>query len=141
MMLLESDRLGPIEVDDASIVELPAGLLGFEDTRRYALVQADEHGAYSWLHALDDPSLAFLTVVPGFFFPDYSPDVSDDDVAALDLTDAGDAQVLCLVTIAGDDVTANLLGPVVLNVANRTARQVVLADQRWSTREPLVQAR
>jgi len=47
---------------------------------------------------------------------------------------------LCLVTIAGDDVTANLLGPVVLNVANRTARQVVLADQGWSTREPLMRA-
>lgn len=140
MMLLESDRLGSIEVDESSIVELPAGLLGFEEARRFALVQADEYGAYSWLHALDDPGLAFLTVVPGFFFPDYAPDVPDDDAAALDLTDPQDAQVLCLVTISGEAVTANLLGPVVLNVSTRTARQVVLADQGWSTREPLVRA-
>ena len=139
-MLLESERLGPIEVDEANMVELPAGLLGFESTSRFALVPADEVGAYSWLHSVEDPGLAFLTVVPAFFFPEYAPDVPDDDVAALDLTDPADAQVYCLVTISGDEVTANLLGPVVVNVVNRTARQVVLVDQGWSTREKLVSA-
>jgi len=137
-MLLESDRLGAIEVDEASLVEVDGGLLGFESIHRFALIQADDEGAYSWLQAVEDPGLAFLAVVPGFFFPDYSPDVPDDDVEALDLRDPADAQVLCLVTIAGDDVTANLMGPVVVNVANRTARQVVLLDQGWTTREPLV---
>ena len=139
-MLLESERLGPIEVDEANMVELPTGLLGFESTSRFAIVPADEVGAYSWLHSVEDPGLAFLTVVPAFFFPDYAPDVPDDDVAALALTDPDDAQVYCLVTISGDDVTANLLGPVVVNVVNRTARQVVLVDQGWSTKERLVSA-
>lgn len=138
-MLLESDRLGLIEIDESNVVDLPAGLLGFEQIRRFALVQADDVGAYSWLQAVDDPGLAFLTVVPSFFFPDYEPDVPEEDAAALDLTDPQDAQVLCLVSITGDDVTANLLGPVVLNITNRTARQVVLVDQGWSTREPLLQ--
>ena len=139
-MLLESERLGPIEVDEANMVELPAGLLGFESTSRFALVPADEVGAYSWLHSVEDPGLAFLTVVPAFFFPDYAPDVPDDDVEALALTDPDDAQVYCLVTISGDEVTANLLGPVVVNMVNRTARQVVLVDQGWSTKERLVSA-
>lgn len=138
-MLLESERLGLIEIDESNVVDLPAGLLGFEQIRRFALVQADDVGAYSWLQAVDDPGLAFLTVVPSFFFPDYEPDVPEEDAAALDLTDPQDAQVLCLVSITGDDVTANLLGPVVLNITNRTARQVVLVDQGWSTREPLLQ--
>ena len=128
-MLLESDRLGAIEVDETSLVEVDGGLLGFESIHRFALIQADDAGAYSWLQAVDDPGLAFLAVVPSFFFPDYEPDVPDDPA---------DAQVLCLVTIAGDDITANLMGPVVMNVANRTARQVVLVDQGWTTREPLV---
>ena len=33
-----------------------------------------------------------------------------------------------------------LLGPVVVNMVNRTARQVVLVDQGWSTKERLVSA-
>ena len=137
-MLLESERLGAIEVDEADVVVLPDGLLGFETVNRFALVPADEVGAYAWLHSLDDPGLAFLTVVPAFFFPAYAPDVPDDDVDALSLTDPADAQVYCLVSISGDDITANLLGPVVVNMANRTGRQVVLVDQGWTTKEPLV---
>jgi flagellar assembly factor FliW len=139
-MLLESERLGPIEVDESDLLELPDGLLGFESASRFVLVPADDVGAYTWLHSVDDPGLAFLTVIPAFFFPEYAPDVPDDDVAALDLTDLGDAQVYCLVTISGDEVTANLLGPVVVNVANRTGRQVVLLDQGWTTKERLVSA-
>ncbi len=136
-MLLESERLGQLEVDEESIVSVPEGLLGFEGSTRYVLIPADEVGAYTWLHSVDDPALAFLTVVPGFFFDEYAPDIPAEDVTALDLTDPADAQVLNLVTIDGDAVTANLMGPVVVNVRARLARQVVLTDQGYGTREPL----
>jgi len=41
--------------------------------------------------------------------------------------------VLCLLTVDRDRelVTANLLGPVVINLKSRRARQVVLHDQPW----------
>jgi len=136
-MLLESERLGQLEVDEESIITVPEGLLGFEDRTRFALIPADELGAYTWFHAIDDPSLAFLAVVPGFFFDDYAPDLPAGDVTALDLTDPADAQVLCLVTIAGDAITANLMGPIVVNVRSRLGRQVVLPDQGYGAREPL----
>jgi flagellar assembly factor FliW len=136
-MLMESDRLGAVEVDERSVISVPGGLLGFEGQERYVLVPADDAGAYSWFHSLDDPGLAFLVVVPGFFFDDYAPELSDADVAELGIEDPADAQVLCLVTIRDDAITANLLGPIVVNVANRRARQVVLADQGHGTRVPL----
>ena len=136
-MLMESERLGQLEIDEGSIISVPDGLLGFESHRRFVLVPADDVGAYSWFHSVDDAALAFLVVVPGFFFDDYAPELSDPDVAALGLTDASDAQVLCLVTITNDDITANLMGPVVVNVTERRGRQVVLADQGFSTRTPL----
>jgi flagellar assembly factor FliW len=137
-MFVDSERLGPIEVADASVIELPAGLLGFETCHRFALIPADDVGAYVWLQSIDDPTLAFLAVVPGFFFPDYAPELPDEDAAALELESDADAQVLALVTISDDAVTANLMGPVVLNVSTRQARQVVLTDPPWPTRAPLV---
>ena len=36
-MLVESERLGPLEVDEASVIEVPAGLIGFPQLRRFAL--------------------------------------------------------------------------------------------------------
>ena len=38
----------------------------------------------------------------------------------------------------GDWLTGNLLGPLVVNLDNCQARQVVLTEKRWSTRQPLL---
>ena len=78
-----------------------------------------------------------MSVVPNFFFPDYAPELTDDEVEVLGLSDPDAAQVLCIVTISDDQVTANLLGPLVLNVETKVARQVVLTDQDFSVRTPL----
>lgn len=137
-MLLESERLGPVEVDEANRLELREGLLGFESLHEYALLPADDTGAYMWFHSLDDPALAFLAVVPGLFFPDYEPDVPTGDVIALGIETPEDADLFCLVTIGDEAITANLLGPVVFNIHTRIGRQVVLVDQGWTTKEPLV---
>lgn len=136
-MQVSSDRLGTIEADPSTVIDLPVGLPGFPHARGVVLVAADDSGAYCWLQALDEPSLSFLAVAPVFFFEDYAPEVPDEEAAALDLRSGDDAQVLCLVTIDGDEVTANLMAPLVLNVRTRAARQVVLHDHRWGLREPL----
>jgi len=137
-VLIDSVRLGHLEMDEASIIEVPAGIMGFPDLHRYAVVAADDDGIYSWLQSVEDPSLAFLTVVPALFFPTYAPVIPDDDCRSLGLRSPEDAQLLCLVTVAAGSVSANLLGPIVLNVATRTARQVVVADPRLTTREAIV---
>ena len=136
-VMIDSGHLGSVEVDESSVIEVPAGILGFPEQRRYAVVAADESGVYSWLQSVDEPELAFLAVVPAPFFPDYEPVISDEDCDSIGLTDPADAQLLCLVTVGDDAVTANLLGPVVLNVRTRLARQVVLTDSRLSTQAPI----
>ncbi|UDY37198.1 flagellar assembly protein FliW [Dermatobacter hominis] len=136
-MLVESERLGPIEVDEGSVIEVPAGLIGFPQLRRFALVAAEDTGVYSWLQSLDDPTVSFLAVVPAAVFPDYEPTIGDEDCIAIGLSDPADAQLLCLVTATDDGVTANLLGPVLLDVRTRLGRQVVLTDTTFTTREPI----
>ena len=135
-MLIESEQLGAVEVDDSKVLSFPDGLLGFPDIGRFALVDAGDDATYFWLQALDDPQLAFLAAVPWAFFPEYEPVLSDSDQEALGLTDAADAMVLCLLTIGDDAVTANLLGPLVVNAVTRVGRQVVL-DGDLPTRAPL----
>ena len=139
-MLIESDQLGAVEVDETKVLTFPDGLLGFPDVTRFALVDAGDDGTYFWLQALDDPQLAFLAAVPWAFFPEYEPELSTSDQDALELTDARDAIVLCLLTITEDAVTANLLGPLVVNAVTRTGRQIVLGDSDYTTRAPLAAA-
>ena len=135
--MIQSDRLGPIECDESMLLHFADGLLGFEHLSDFVVVAADGDGVYFWLQSAEDPAVAFLTVAPGLFFPDYAPDVPDIDVDALGLSKPSDAHVVCIITIGEDAITANLLGPVIVNVTTRAARQVVLGEQRWSVHAPL----
>lgn len=136
-MLIESAQLGAVEIDESKVLHFPDGLLGFPDVTRFALVDAGDDGTYFWLQSLDDPQLAFLAAVPWAFFPDYEPELATPDQEALALADAHDAMVLCLLTITEAAVTANLLGPLVVNAVTRHGRQIVLGDSEYSTRAPL----
>lgn len=139
-MLIESERLGSVEVDEDKVMTFADGLLGFPDARRFALVDASDDGTYFWLQSLDDPTLAFLAAVPWAFFPDYEPELSRSDQEDLAISDPSEVMVLCLLTITEDAVTANLLGPLVVNAETRQGRQIVLDDSDYSARVPLAAA-
>ena len=136
-MIIESDQLGSVDIDESKILTFPGGLLGFPDIERFALVDAGDGDTYFWLQSVDDPQLAFLAAVPWAFFPGYEPVLSDADQEALGLASAEDATLFCLLTITEDAVTANLLGPLVVNSRTREGRQVVLGDSEYSTRTAL----
>lgn len=134
---LETARFGTLTVTADEIVSVPDGIPGFPGFHRCVLVPVDQ-SMFWWLQSIDDPDLAFLSVVPWPFFPDYEPEVAATDQDILGLTDAADARVLCLVTVHRDPdrFTANLLAPVVVNQRDRRARQVVL-DQDLPTQAEL----
>ena len=113
--------------------------VGFADARRFVLVDVEDNDVFYWLQSVDDPSLAFLCAVPWAFFPDYSPVVPDDDQESLELETAEDAMVLTILTVHREakQITANLLGPLVVNQNTRIGRQVVLLGDDYSVQEPL----
>ncbi|MEZ5321038.1 MAG: flagellar assembly protein FliW [Microthrixaceae bacterium] len=135
--LIETSRFGDLEFEEHETIRFPDGLLGFEDEHSFVVVPAGEDGVYSWLQSTATPEVAFLVTTPQVFFPDYAPEVPDDTVADLSLGDGTAAVLLSIVTVGERSVSANLLGPLVLNTATRTARQVVLSDGSFSTRHPL----
>src|SRR5262245_43234493 len=98
------------------------------------MVEIPDGDAYRWLQSVEDPGLSFLTVIPWHFFPDYEPEVDDLTQQELGLREVGDAIVLCIVTIRDSGptpITANLLGPLVINTVSRVGRQIVLADSGY----------
>jgi flagellar assembly factor FliW len=142
-VLVRSERLGDLDVDDEKILTFPDGLLGFPADTRYVMVEIDDGEAYRWLQSVDDPELSFLTVIPWHFFPDYEPEIDKVTQQELGLEEVVDAIVLCLITIregTPSPVTANLLGPLIINANTRTGRQVVLADSGYPARAALVGA-
>lgn len=144
------DMMAAPEPDGATVteshtIEIPAiemvrPMPGFPDHRRFALVQLDPGGDLCSLTSLDDPDLRFLVVPSAPFFPDYSPEVGDDVVAALGIESAADVLVLLVLNPGAGlhDTTANLAAPLLVNPTTRRAGQVVLDKPGLPVAAPLL---
>ena len=122
-----------------TLLQFPNGLLGFESVKDFALLSVEEEQPFSWLQAVNDPSLAFL-VIPSFpFFPDYEPDIPAEDAKALGIRTPEDALLFNIVTLRPQSKpTVNLKGPLVINRHNSQGKQVVLANAtKYSVQHPL----
>lgn len=124
------------------VIEMTQPMPGFPALRRFALVRIDESGLLCELRSVDDPATSFLVVPPATFFPDYVAEVDEDSVSGLGVVQADDVLLLVVVT-AGTSLatsTANLAAPVLVNVRNLRAQQVVLDDASLPLAAPLVAA-
>ncbi|MEM0950912.1 MAG: flagellar assembly protein FliW [Cyanobacteria bacterium P01_H01_bin.74] len=138
---LETKRFGTLEIESSTIIRFKKPILGFEDLREYVLLNHADDSPFKWLQAISRPDLAFVVTNPQFFNIDYAFDIDDDTTALLDLKTADDALVLTMVNIPADapqKMTTNLLGPLVINKTSLHAAQVVLNDERFQTKTPLI---
>src|SRR5687768_11551110 len=138
MIALESAELESVHVNTEIVIHMPAGLLGFENVKRFVLLTTRDEARFSWLQAVGDPTLAFLVVPPADAVPDYQPDLSDEDVKYLALKNPDDALIYNIVTLRPGEATINLKGPIVINKFTLRGKQVVLQNaSAWSVRHPL----
>jgi flagellar assembly factor FliW len=136
---ISTSRFGDVTVDPKQMVTFPQGLIGFDFTgpARFALLPCEQSQSFYWLQSATDPEVAFLVVDPGLFFKDYQVQIREETQQDLELADAKDGQCLVICNRAGDWLTGNLLGPLVINTRTRVGQQVVLTEKKWTCRQPL----
>jgi flagellar assembly factor FliW len=137
-MRVPSTRFTALEVHEEAVLTFPEGLIGLPGTT-YTLVAHEEGSPFHWLHSLEDPGVAVPVTSPWIFFGDYEVRVTDDEAARIGLSQAGQAEVMCVVRAAPDlaDFTINLAGPIVVHSAKRICRQIVNDSAGYSVRQPL----
>lgn len=137
-MIIQTSRFGSLEVDSDRLMTFPKGLLGFPESKQYALVQTGENSGFYWLQAVDCAELAFVVCDPRLFVPEYRIPIKADDLVHLGVDDIESAQVFVIVNRADDHLTGNLQGPLLINVQTRVGYQLVLSDRRYTTRHRLM---
>ena len=136
-MKISTTRFGELDIEDTKVITMPDGMLGFRG-KRYLLLDPDKDSPFSWLQSMDNPGLAFVVIDPLRFFPDYRVKLTADEYQKLLLEEGDDMVLLTVVTMAREPemITVNLQGPVVVNPARMTARQIVL-EGNYTPRHPL----
>lgn len=137
-MIISTSRFGQLEVDPERLITFGDGILGFPQQREYGLIQTGEGSGFYWLQSVDTRDLAFVVCDPRLFVADYRVPVKVEELDAIGLKEPDNAQVFVIVNKVKDLLTGNFQGPLVVNVASRQARQLVLSDKRYSTRHPLM---
>lgn len=140
-MIIKTSRFGSLEVEDEKVVTFPLGLFGFPNEKRYVLLDHDRETPFRWLQSADNPDLAFVVVDPLTFRPDYHVNLRRDEIAEIDPTKEGELVVLALVTIPKGNpsgMTANLQGPLVVNVDKMLGKQVIVLEGEYTTRHRII---
>jgi flagellar assembly factor FliW len=138
-MIVQTKAYGAIDIDERQLVRFPAGLLGFEKFTDYVLLDARQK-PFFYLQSVALPELAFVLIDPFLFRPDYSLDVDDEVLGEIDVKNPNEVLVFAVVTVPpdGSAVTANLMGPLIINKTNRKGMQTVLPDSRWRVKHDIM---
>jgi len=127
---VRSRRFGSFDIAAGAVVDVPQGLVGFPQLKRYVVLDHRPGSPFKWLLAVDDPELAFAVANPCELVAGYDPPL--ELAARLLETDAREVALLVIVTIPPDPtlMTVNLMAPVVVDLRTQRARQIVLDDPR-----------
>jgi flagellar assembly factor FliW len=130
-----------IDSTDVPTIEFVSAMPGFPGHRSFVLVRLADEGQLYALTSLADPDLRFLVLAPGLFFPEYAPEIEDETLELLEVTDPSHLLVLLVVTASASlaDATANLMAPIIVDQSTRRAIQVVLNGSGLPVRAPLIE--
>ena len=140
---VDTTRFGAITIDEQKIITMPSGMLGFPEEKRYVIVQHKENSPFFWYQSVDDPALAFVITSPFFFVPDYSVSL-DDAINQMSWDDEKIEEKVELYVVVNirngspNRMTANLIGPILVNTDTFQALQMVVTDSPYSHRFPLL---
>ena len=140
MRKVNTDRFGELEIDEKRVIKFKEGIPAFETEHEFIILPYDEESPYYFMQSLTQPGLAFLLTIPEIFFPDYSAEIDDDTVDELGITNPDRVLVYAMITIPNGSIrhmTANLLAPIVINVENMQAKQIVMEKSNYTTKHRL----
>ncbi len=143
MPVFETKYFGTIEYEELAVIEFPRGLPGFEARRRFIATRLPASDPLLYLQSLEEPGLCFITAPVGAVAPGYQLEASAEDLAAVSLPSTRQPEVgreaLCLIVLSMRETgpTANLLAPVIVNLANGKAVQAICQRPGYSHQHSL----
>ena len=132
-------RFGECVYQDSEVMEFPWGLPGFNALRKFLVLQVAPTDRFFWLQSIEDVSVALPIGDPWSIFPDYEPNIQPYILQGLKIEQNGDLAIYCVVVVTrnAEEMTMNLLAPIVMNTKLLMGRQVTLEDSSYSVRTPI----
>jgi len=140
IIVINSAKFGELQVKKENVFDFILPIIGFNDLVKYTIVDYKPDSPFKWLQSMEDMELAFPVTLCSFFGIDYKFDIPDEEAEKLGIETADDVFVCNIANIPSSnphDATINMLAPVVVNLKNKKAMQIVLKNTDFQVRYKL----
>lgn len=134
--------------EERLIVRFPDGLIGLEEWQHFTLVTPQPDEPIRLLQAINDEQFSLIVINPKYIVANYEVILTKADAQVLGNSNMSynlqcndpNVEVYCILSVQTEpfDITANLLGPLIINWQTGLARQVVLSDANYNPRHPVM---
>ncbi|MDE5893524.1 MAG: flagellar assembly protein FliW [Acetatifactor sp.] len=141
-MLINTKIFGKVEITDDKIITFPGGIIGFPDMKNFTLLHDEEQGVSAgirWLQSLEEPGFAMPVMDPLVVKEDYNPEIDDELLTGIGEITPDNLLVLVTVRVPSDltQMSVNLQGPIIINVDERKACQIIVDADTYPVRFPV----
>lgn len=141
-MKINTKVFGEIEVDEERVITFEKGIIGFPQLNRFMLLHDEEEGedaGIRWLQSLEEPGFAMPVMDPLVVAPDYEPEVDDEMLKCVGDITPDNILVFVTASIPSDltKMSVNLQGPIIINVDERKACQVIVDTEKYPVKFPV----
>ena len=139
-MKINTLRFGEIEIEENRIFDFVLPIIGFNELKKFVILDLSKDKFFKWLQSVEDPALAFPIVSVFSMDVDYSIDVSDDVIEKLKISNIESLLVMNIASIPQENpqaTTLNLLAPIIFNLDEALAGQVILSGSGYDISYPL----
>ncbi|MCP1143738.1 flagellar assembly protein FliW [Lysinibacillus endophyticus] len=135
-MKIKTAYMGEITIDPNEILHFAHGIPGFEEEDKFILLPLEENSAFQILQSIRTEQLAFIITSPYIVVSDYTFDIDQATIKALDIQNENEVAVFAIISLKDslENSTVNLKAPIVFNTTNKKAKQVILEKENYGIR-------
>lgn len=142
---IDSKAYGRIQISEEKLILFSDGILGFENLNHYYILDWDK-GPFYWLQSRDEKEVAFVVMNPIFFKSDYVLKLSQEDFKDIGLMTPKEVEtnllhfvIVTIPTNEAQNMTANLLGPIIINQEKRIGKQSLSLHENYEVRHNILE--
>jgi flagellar assembly factor FliW len=133
---ITTKHCGTVTIKEEDIFQFPEGVFGFDTVRQFVFIE-EKDSPMMWMQAVTESELAFVVLDVLDFMDEYDLSISQSDLLGVKAKSPKELTVYAIITIPQDDpskMTANLMGPVIINKGDKIGRQVISHNDSYKTK-------
>lgn len=140
-MTIQTKFHGELDIDTIAQWTFPKGLPGLEDEKQFILLPIEGNDSFQVMQSVTSVNVALIVSNPYTIINEYTFEIDEPTVELLEIKSQEDLMILAVMTLKQpfESSTINLQAPLVFNINNNKAKQMILNDANYNLRQPIGQ--